>query len=62
MSNKKKELNKVECLTTVLNPNQRKQQKYSDQERRPLTNLCPFSLAFPLQSMPVLGDLIVIIV
>ena len=29
MSNHKKELNKVECPTTVLNPNQRKQQKYS---------------------------------
>ena len=29
MSNQKKELNKVECPTTVLNPNQRKEQKYS---------------------------------
>jgi hypothetical protein len=44
MSNKKKELNKVECLTTVLNPNQRKQQKYSTRRG----DHWPISVHFPL--------------
>ena len=44
MSNHKKELNKVECPTTVLNPNQRKQQKYSTWRG----DHWPISVHFPL--------------